>query len=97
MDPGAAGIIGSRPALSVRAFSKRFGGTLANDSISLDVLPGEVHALLGENGAGKSTLVKCIYGFYRRDAGELVVDGQPQEIHSPTMHAPRASAWCSRT
>jgi len=69
--------------LSVRAFSKRFGGVLANDSISLDVLPGEVHALLGENGAGKSTLVKCIYGFYRRDAGELMVDGHPQEISSP--------------
>ena len=83
MDPGAAGPGGPRPVLSVRAFSKRFGGVLANDSISLDVLPGEVHALLGENGAGKSTLVKCIYGFYRRDAGELLVDGEPQDFHSP--------------
>jgi simple sugar transport system ATP-binding protein len=69
--------------LSVRAFVKRFPGVLANDSISLDVLPGEVHALLGENGAGKSTLVKCIYGFYRRDAGELLIDGAPAEIRSP--------------
>jgi len=88
MDPGAAGPgstgpDGPRPVLSVQAFSKRFGGVLANDSISLDILPGEIHALLGENGAGKSTLVKCIYGFYRRDAGELLVDGEPQDFHSP--------------
>jgi simple sugar transport system ATP-binding protein len=69
--------------LSVRAFVKRFAAVLANDSISLDVAPGEVHALLGENGAGKSTLVKCIYGFYRRDAGELLIDGAPAEIRSP--------------
>jgi simple sugar transport system ATP-binding protein len=69
--------------LSVRAFVKRFPGVLANDSISLDILPGEVHALLGENGAGKSTLVKCIYGFYRRDAGDLLIDGAPAEIRSP--------------
>jgi ABC-type uncharacterized transport system ATPase subunit len=83
MDPGGEGLGSPRPVLSVRAFSKRFAGVLANDSIDLDVQPGEVHALLGENGAGKSTLVKCIYGFYRRDSGELLVDGAPQDIHSP--------------
>src|SRR4030042_2267424 len=83
MNPGGEGASSPRPLLSVRAFVKRFPGVLANDSISLDVLPGEVHALLGENGAGKSTLVKCIYGFYRRDAGELLIDGAPAEIRSP--------------
>src|SRR3972149_1132815 len=83
MDPGGEGLGSPRPMLSVRAFSKRFGGVLANDSITLDVLPGEVHALLGENGAGKSTLVKCIYGVYRRVAGALLVDGEPRDIHSP--------------
>ena len=83
MIPGGEGPSSPRPVLSVRAFVKRFPGVLANDSISLDVLPGEVHALLGENGAGKSTLVKCIYGFYRRDAGELLIDGAPAEIRSP--------------
>ena len=81
--PAALGLV-----LSVRAFAKRFGGVLANDSISLDVLPGEVHALLGENGAGKSTLVKCIYGFYRRDAGELLLDGEPRRSIPPTMPVP---------
>ncbi|OFW66930.1 MAG: hypothetical protein A2Z12_01175 [Actinobacteria bacterium RBG_16_68_21] len=83
MIPGGEGTASPRPVLSVRAFTKRFPGVLANDSISLDVMPGEVHALLGENGAGKSTLVKCIYGFYRRDAGELLIDGVPTEIRSP--------------
>ncbi len=83
MISGGEGPSSPRPVLSVRAFVKRFPGVLANDSISLDVMPGEVHALLGENGAGKSTLVKCIYGFYRRDAGELLIDGAPAEIRSP--------------
>ncbi|MCJ7676651.1 MAG: ABC transporter ATP-binding protein [Anaerolineales bacterium] len=72
-----------RPVLSVRNLSKRFPGVLANDSIDIDIRPGEVHALLGENGAGKSTLVKCIYGFYQRDAGELILDGKPVDIRSP--------------
>ena len=83
MDAGAPGAGGPRAVLRVHALTKRFRGVLANDSISLDVLPGEVHALLGENGAGKSTLVKCIYGFYQRDAGELLVDGEPQDFRSP--------------
>ena len=71
------------PVLSIRDLSKQFPGVLANDGISLDVLPGEVHGLLGENGAGKSTLVKCVYGYYQRDAGEIFVDGAPVEIRSP--------------
>jgi simple sugar transport system ATP-binding protein len=83
MDPRAAAPDGVQPVLSVRGFSKRFSGVLANDSISLDLLPGEIHALLGENGAGKSTLVNCIYGFYRRDAGELLVNGEPHDFRSP--------------
>ncbi|MCJ7513575.1 MAG: ABC transporter ATP-binding protein [Anaerolineales bacterium] len=74
---------GGPPLLSVRGLSKRFPGVLANDSISFDVFPGEVHALLGENGAGKSTLVKCIYGYHQRDAGEILVDGVPVDLHSP--------------
>jgi simple sugar transport system ATP-binding protein len=69
--------------LSLRDLSKQFPGVLANDGISLDVFPGEVHGLLGENGAGKSTLVKCIYGYYQRDAGQIFVDGVPVEIRSP--------------
>lgn len=71
------------PILHVRGLSKEFPGILANDSIDLDVYQGEVHALLGENGAGKSTLVKCIYGFYERDCGEIAIHGESVDIRSP--------------
>ena len=72
-----------KPILRVRGLTKNFPGILANDSIDLDIYPGEVHALLGENGAGKSTLVKCLYGFYQRDSGEISIDGKLVDIRSP--------------
>jgi general nucleoside transport system ATP-binding protein len=62
---------------------KRFPGVLANDNVCFDVRAGEVHALLGENGAGKTTLMRQLYGLYRPDQGEIVIDGQPQVFHSP--------------
>lgn len=71
------------PVLSVNNLTKKFPGVLANDSIDLDIFPGEVHALLGENGAGKSTLVKCIYGFYQRDGGDILIHGKSVNISSP--------------
>jgi simple sugar transport system ATP-binding protein len=71
------------PILSLRGISKHFPGVIANDHVDLDVLSGEVHAVVGENGAGKSTLAKILYGFYRADAGEICVDGQPRQIRSP--------------
>ena len=57
--------------LEVREVTKAFPGVVANDCVSFDVAPGEIHALLGENGAGKSTLVQMIYGVMRPDAGEM--------------------------
>src|SRR5262245_45152299 len=65
------------------AMTKGFGDFTALDDVSLKVAPGTFHALLGENGAGKSTLVKCIMGYYRPDAGDVVVGGREQQINNP--------------
>ncbi|KAA0969468.1 sugar ABC transporter ATP-binding protein [Aureimonas fodinaquatilis] len=62
--------------LTVRNLTKSFVGAKALDAVDFDLAAGEVHALLGENGAGKSTLIKCLTGAYRRDAGEIVMDGR---------------------
>ncbi|MEC7299125.1 MAG: ABC transporter ATP-binding protein [Pseudomonadota bacterium] len=63
--------------LSIRGLTKAYPGVVANDDVSFDIQPGEVHALLGENGAGKSTLVKMIYGLVKPDSGEMTMTGQP--------------------
>ncbi len=64
------------PRLALRAISKRYPGVVANDSVSLEVEAGEIHAILGENGAGKSTLVKIIAGAVSPDAGTVEFDGR---------------------
>src|ERR1700722_2672554 len=69
--------------LSMRNITKRFGPTLANDSIALDLQAGEIHALLGENGAGKSTLMKILAGLIHADSGSVEIDGRPFHIKSP--------------
>jgi branched-chain amino acid transport system ATP-binding protein len=61
--------------LSVAGVSKRFGGIVANRSISFDVAPGELVGIIGPNGAGKSTLFEIVTGFYRPDEGEVRLDG----------------------
>jgi general nucleoside transport system ATP-binding protein len=71
-------------SLEMRGISKRFPGVLASDHVDFDVRSGEVHALLGENGAGKSTLMKILYGMYHPDDGEILLNGNPVKIASPT-------------
>jgi ribose transport system ATP-binding protein len=67
----------------VHGVSKRFPGVNALTQVSFDVLPGEVHALVGENGAGKSTLMKILAGVYQPDEGQLFREGQPVDFRSP--------------
>jgi len=71
------------PRLTLTGITKSFPGVLANDNVSFSVLPGEIHALLGENGAGKSTLVKVIYGILPPDAGEIRWKGTPVTVAHP--------------
>ena len=77
------------PLLQVSGIVKRFTGVLALDRVSVDLAPGEVHALVGENGAGKSTLIKVITGVHRPDEGELRLAGRRAEFAGP-LDAQRA-------
>ncbi len=69
--------------LKASGITKQFPGVLANDQVDFDLRRGEVHALLGENGAGKSTLMNILYGLYKADAGEILVNGVPMHLSSP--------------
>jgi len=71
------------PLLSVNNVSKRFGGTLASNDLSLDLYPGEVLALAGDNGAGKSTLIKMISGVHHPDSGQIQFRGETISNRSP--------------
>ncbi|ARE38739.1 putative nucleoside ABC transporter, ATP-binding component [Rhodovulum sp. P5] len=68
------------PAIELRGISKAFGPVQANRDISLKVMPGTIHGIIGENGAGKSTLMSILYGFYKADAGEIRIGGKPTTI-----------------
>ena len=71
------------PIITVRELSKSFPGVRALDRVHFELRPGEVHALMGENGAGKSTLMKILAGVYEKDAGEVLLDGQPIDVKGP--------------
>ena len=69
--------------LELKGICKSFPGVKALDNVQLSVRPGTVHALRGENGAGKSTLMKCLFGIYKMDAGEIYLDGEKIDIKDP--------------
>src|SRR4051794_29504490 len=71
------------PVLSVHDASKRFAGVRALQQVSVDFLPGRVHALVGENGAGKSTLIKVMTGVYQLDSGQVRYRGEEISFSSP--------------
>ncbi|WP_030904632.1 sugar ABC transporter ATP-binding protein [Streptomyces sp. NRRL F-5126] len=74
---------GSAPVLALRDVSKSFGAVRALRDVSLQLFPGEVHALAGENGAGKSTLIKTLAGVHRPDSGVVLLDGRPVTFAGP--------------
>ena len=69
--------------LELRGITKRFPGVVANDNVNLELNTGEVLSLIGENGAGKSTLMSVLYGMYKPDEGEILIDGAPLVFASP--------------
>ena len=71
------------PFLEIRNVTKLFSKVVANKHVSFSIDRGQVVALLGENGAGKSTIMKIVYGLYRADSGEILINGRKQTINSP--------------
>jgi simple sugar transport system ATP-binding protein len=69
--------------LQLEGITKRYPSVVANSAVSLSVMPGETHAVLGENGAGKSTLMKIIYGSVKPDAGTVFFNGQQVHVRNP--------------
>ena len=96
--PEGTGELGERlrPLLRAVGIGKAFVGNRVLDGVDLDVMPGEVHAIVGENGAGKSTLIKILGGVYQPDDGQLVVDGEARRFRSPRERSPRASLSSTR-
>ena len=68
------------PAIELVDISKAFGAVQANKDISIRVMPGTIHGIIGENGAGKSTLMSILYGYYKADKGEIFIKGNPTSI-----------------
>ena len=85
------------PAIELQGISKAFGPVQANKDISIRVMPGTIHGIIGENGAGKSTLMSILYGFYKADKGEIFISGQKRRSLTAKRRLQLASAWCSST
>jgi ABC-type uncharacterized transport system ATPase subunit len=71
------------PIVRMENISKSFGNVNANDNVSFELMPGEIHGLLGENGAGKTTLMNVLYGLHQPDSDQVIIQGQYRVIRSP--------------
>ena len=71
-----------QPAVQFRDICKAFGPVQANADVNLTIAKGSIHGVIGENGAGKSTLMSILYGYYRADSGQLLIDGQVRQIRT---------------
>ena len=81
----AAPALSQLPVLSLENVTKTFGAIRALEDVSIELYPGEAHALVGENGAGKSTLVKILAGVHTPDAGRLLVNGDEVALSGPAQ------------
>jgi len=93
--PGPSGNPGGGPLLRARGITKSFLGNVVLQDADIDLVPGQVHGLVGENGAGKSTLMKVLAGVYQPDAGSIEIDGEPQHFGHPlqAQHAGVATVF----
>lgn len=73
----------AEPIVQLKGIAKYFPGVIANQDVDFELVPGEIHALLGENGAGKSTLMNILTGIYKPDSGQIVIDGRSVNLSSP--------------
>ena len=83
--------------LVMKGVVKTFPGVKALDHAQLELRPGKVMALMGENGAGKSTLMKCMFGIYKMDEGEIEYEGEKVVVANRWMHWTAALPWCIRS
>ncbi|MGH2348708.1 MAG: ABC transporter ATP-binding protein [bacterium] len=81
--PGGSAVSGAEPLLAARRITKRFPGVLALDQVDFEVVPGEIHAVLGQNGAGKTTLMNVLFGLVSPDSGALYLRGRHVAFESP--------------
>ncbi len=85
MTANGGAVNAAAPAIELKGISKAFGPVQANKDISIRVMPGTIHGIIGENGAGKSTLMSILYGFYKADSGQIFINGN--ETHIPDSQA----------
>ncbi|HTD02842.1 ABC transporter ATP-binding protein [Undibacterium sp.] len=71
-----------QPAVEFRHISKRFGAVQANADVSFSIAQGSIHGVIGENGAGKSTLMSILYGYYKADSGQILLNGEERPIRN---------------